>query len=222
MRNRLRYDIVLGHRARRSRPTRRAARSRARCACRRATIRVPLALAQEWRRHRAATTRSCARAIAFLRPGSYAYTLEPPLLGPTSVDEFLFDTKAGFCEHFSSAFIFLMRAAGVPARVVTGYQGGELNPVDRIITVRQSDAHAWAEVYLHGRGWVRVDPTAAAMPRRLDARARAARSSRPSTSAHDATRFRMAAFGVATSGRRRRTSGTSGCSATTPSASASS
>ena len=66
----------------------------------------------------------------------------------------------GFCEHFSSAFVFLMRAAGVPARVVTGYQGGELNPVDGSFTVRQSDAHAWAEVFLRGRGWMRVDPTA--------------------------------------------------------------
>ena len=85
-----------------------------------------------------------------------------------SVDEFLFATKAGFCEHFSSAFVFLMRAAGVPARVVTGYQGGDLNPVDRIITVRQSDAHAWAEVYIPRRGWLRVDPTAAAVPGRVE------------------------------------------------------
>jgi hypothetical protein len=106
--------------------------------------------------------------VAFLRQGGYAYTLEPPLLGEHSVDEFLFSTKAGFCEHFASAFVFLMRAAGVPARVVTGYQGGELNPVDSIITVRQSDAHAWAEVLLGGRGWVRVDPTAAAVPSRLE------------------------------------------------------
>ncbi|HEY5637786.1 MAG TPA: DUF3488 and transglutaminase-like domain-containing protein [Burkholderiales bacterium] len=110
-----------------------------------------------------------ARAIAHLRDGNYAYTLEPPLLGRDSVDDFLFGTKAGFCEHFASAFVFLMRAADVPARVVTGYQGGELNPVDRIITVRQSDAHAWAEVFLQGRGWVRVDPTAAAIPGRIEA-----------------------------------------------------
>ena len=84
------------------------------------------------------------------------------------MDEFLFDTREGFCEHFSSAFVFLMRAAGVPARVVTGYQGGDLNPVDSNITVRQSDAHAWAEVFLAGRGWLRVDPTAAAVPGRVD------------------------------------------------------
>jgi protein-glutamine gamma-glutamyltransferase len=128
-----------------------------------------LALAEELRLGARSDDEILARAVGFLRRGRYAYTLEPPLLGQDSVDEFLFDFKAGFCEHFSSAFVFLMRAAGVPARVVTGYQGGELNPVDRIITVRQSDAHAWAEVHLRGRGWVRVDPTATAAPNRLDA-----------------------------------------------------
>ncbi|HEV8108844.1 MAG TPA: DUF3488 and transglutaminase-like domain-containing protein [Burkholderiales bacterium] len=128
-----------------------------------------LALAEELRLGARGDDEILSKAIAFLRRGRYLYTLEPPLLGQDSVDEFLFDTKAGFCEHFSSAFVFLMRAAGIPARVVTGYQGGELNPVDRVITVRQSDAHAWAEVYLRGRGWVRVDPTATAAPSRLDA-----------------------------------------------------
>jgi protein-glutamine gamma-glutamyltransferase len=125
------------------------------------------ALAQEWRGAARSDADVLARALAFLQQGRFVYTLEPPLLGVNSVDEFLFDTREGFCEHFSSAFTFLMRAAGVPARVVTGYQGGELNGVDRILTVRQSDAHAWSEVYLRGRGWVRVDPTAAAMPSRV-------------------------------------------------------
>jgi transglutaminase-like putative cysteine protease len=124
-------------------------------------------LAAGWRAAAGSDEAVVARALAFLREGRYVYTLEPPLLGPNSVDEFLFDTREGFCEHFSSAFTFLMRAAGVPARVVTGYQGGELNGVDRIFTVRQSDAHAWTEVYLRGRGWVRIDPTAAAMPTRV-------------------------------------------------------
>jgi transglutaminase-like putative cysteine protease len=101
------------------------------------------------------------------RREQYVYTLDPPLLGADSVDEFLYGTRAGFCEHFSGAFVFLMRAAGVPARVVTGYQGGELNPVDGYVTVRQSDAHAWAEVWLGRRGWVRVDPTAAVAPERV-------------------------------------------------------
>ena len=126
------------------------------------------ALAGEWRSASLSDDDILARAISFLRQGRYAYTLEPPLLGPDAVDEFLFATRAGFCEHFASAFVFLMRAAGVPARVVTGYQGGDLNPVDRIITVRQSDAHAWAEVFIRERGWVRVDPTAAAVPGRLE------------------------------------------------------
>jgi len=106
--------------------------------------------------------------VEFLRAGRYEYTLEPPLLGVDSVDEFLFTTKAGFCEHFASAFVFLMRSAGVPARVITGYQGGELNPIDRIFTVRQAEAHAWTEVWLQGHGWVRVDPTAVSVPGRIE------------------------------------------------------
>jgi len=80
------------------------------------------------------------------------YTLNPPLLGDDTVDEFLFDTKRGFCEHFAAAFVFTLRAAGVPARVVAGYQGGEINPVDGYLEVRQYDAHAWAEVWIGGRG----------------------------------------------------------------------
>jgi len=89
------------------------------------------------------------------------------LLGRNSVDEFLFDQKKGFCEHFSSAFAVLMRAAGIPARVVTGYVGGYRNPIGGYWQVRRSDAHAWAEVWLAGRGWVRVDPTAAVAPERI-------------------------------------------------------
>ncbi|WLI90187.1 DUF3488 and transglutaminase-like domain-containing protein [Massilia sp. R2A-15] len=101
------------------------------------------------------------------RTEGFAYTLDPPPLGRHSVDEFLYETRAGFCEHYASAFVVLMRAAGVPARVVTGYQGGELNPVDGFMTVRQSDAHAWAEVWLAGRGWLRIDPTSAVAPERV-------------------------------------------------------
>jgi transglutaminase-like putative cysteine protease len=126
-------------------------------------------LAEQWRSESRDDAEIVQRAIEYFRRGRLAYTLEPPLLGRDSVDEFLFDTRAGFCEHFSSAFVFLLRAAGVPARVVTGYQGGEVNQVDRIITVRQSDAHAWAEAWLAGRGWVRLDPTAAAIPGRVEA-----------------------------------------------------
>jgi len=127
------------------------------------------ALAAEWRRDARDGRQVLLRAVEYFRRGNYAYTLEPPLLGRDSVDEFMFDVREGFCEHFSSAFVFLMRAAGVPARVATGYQGGEVNYVDRIITVRQTDAHAWAEVHLPGEGWVRVDPTAAAVPGRVSA-----------------------------------------------------
>ncbi|TAH42702.1 MAG: DUF3488 domain-containing protein [Betaproteobacteria bacterium] len=109
------------------------------------------------------------RVIAHLRGSDLTYTLRPPLLGRHSVDEFLFDVRRGFCEHFASAFTVLMRAAGVPARVVAGYQGGEVNPIDGNLVVRQSDAHAWTEVWLAGRGWVRVDPTALAAPQRIAA-----------------------------------------------------
>jgi len=136
------------------------------------------ALAEAWRRESPDPAAVLRRTVDFFVASGLGYTLEPPLLGPDSVDEFLFGTREGFCEHFASAFVFLMRAAGVPARVVTGYQGGEVNYVDRIITVRQSDAHAWAEVYLPGRGWLRVDPTGAAVPGRIDAgMARAVRES---------------------------------------------
>ena len=101
-----------------------------------------------------------------LRTGGYTYTLEPGLFGTHTADEFWFDKKAGFCEHIASSFVLLMRALDVPARVVTGYQGGENNAVDGFWTVRQSDAHAWAEVWVAGTGWVRVDPTSAVAPGR--------------------------------------------------------
>lgn len=102
------------------------------------------------------------------RTQGFVYTLEPPLLGRNTIDDFLFLTRAGYCENYASSFVFLMRAAGVPARVVTGYQGGEENPADGYFTVRQSDAHAWAEVWLAERGWVRIDPTAVVAPARID------------------------------------------------------
>ncbi len=98
----------------------------------------------------------------------YFYTLEPPPLGSNSVDRFLFDSKRGFCEHYASAFAVMMRAAGIPARVVLGYQGGEMNPMGGHMIVRQSDAHAWNEVWLEGVGWRRVDPTAAVAPDRIE------------------------------------------------------
>jgi transglutaminase-like putative cysteine protease len=109
-----------------------------------------------------------SRALELFRSDAFFYSLTPPLLGADSVDEFLFDTRRGFCEHYAGSFVFLMRVAGVPARVVTGYQGGEPNSFGNYLIVRQSDAHAWAEVWLESRGWVRIDPTAAVAPRRIE------------------------------------------------------
>ncbi|WP_119967046.1 transglutaminase family protein [Simplicispira lacusdiani] len=106
-------------------------------------------------------------ALQRLRTGGYTYTLEPGVYGEHTADEFWFDRKAGFCEHIASSFVVLMRALGVPARIVTGYQGGERNAIDGYWTVRQSDAHAWSEVWIEGRGWVRVDPTGAVSPGRV-------------------------------------------------------
>jgi transglutaminase-like putative cysteine protease len=97
----------------------------------------------------------------------FTYTLEPPPLGDNPMDEFLFDTKLGFCEHYAGSFALIMRAAGVPTRVVTGYQGGEVNPITRQLVVRQAEAHAWTEVWLAEQGWVRVDPTFAVSPLRI-------------------------------------------------------
>ena len=105
-------------------------------------------------------------ALERLRTGNYRYTLDPGVYGRDSADEFWFDRREGFCEHIASAFVVLMRGMGIPARLVTGYQGGELNAVDGFWIVRQSDAHAWTEVWLAGRGWVRVDPTSAVAPGR--------------------------------------------------------
>jgi len=100
---------------------------------------------------------------------NYVYTLEPGTLSELdAMDEFLFESRRGFCEHYASAFTVMMRAAGVPARVVAGYLGGEINPVNKTVIVHQFDAHAWAEVWLQGQGWVRVDPTAAVSPDRIE------------------------------------------------------
>ncbi len=127
------------------------------------------ALAEQWRREMATDEAIIRRMLDHFRQESFFYTLTPPLLGENSIDQFLFETRRGFCEHFASAFVFAMRASGVPARVVTGYQGGEQNPIDGFLIVRQSDAHAWAEVWLKDKGWVRIDPTAAIAPNRIEA-----------------------------------------------------
>lgn len=125
------------------------------------------ALAERWRNsdHRPSAIIGQAQALF---AAEFTYTLQPPLLGQNGIDEFLFKTRRGFCEHYAGAFVFLMRAAGIPARVVSGYQGGEFNPLDGYLVIRQSDAHAWAEVWLEGQGWVRVDPTASVSPTRIE------------------------------------------------------
>ncbi|MGE5384990.1 MAG: DUF3488 and DUF4129 domain-containing transglutaminase family protein [Betaproteobacteria bacterium] len=126
------------------------------------------ALAEEWRRTDPRPEQLVQKALGFFRNERFVYTLQPPLLGPDAMDDFLFNTRRGFCEHYASAFVVLMRAAGVPARVVGGYQGGDLNPVDGYLIVRQSDAHAWAEIWQPEQGWMRVDPTAAVSPARVE------------------------------------------------------
>lgn len=125
------------------------------------------ALAADWRQRDPRPEALVNAALTLFREQPFYYTLTPPLLGTETVDDFLFRTRQGFCEHYANAFVFLMRAAGVPARVVTGYQGGEMNTLGGYLIVRQSDAHAWAEVWLAGRGWVRVDPTGAVAPNRV-------------------------------------------------------
>jgi transglutaminase-like putative cysteine protease len=127
-----------------------------------------LEFAARLRRQSAGNVDLVSAVLRHFRQENFRYTLEPPRLGKHVIDEFLFDTRAGFCEHYAGAFVVLMRAAGIPARVVTGYQGGEINPADGFMTIRQSDAHAWAEVWLEKRGWVRVDPTAAVAPNRVE------------------------------------------------------
>jgi protein-glutamine gamma-glutamyltransferase len=130
------------------------------------------ALAESWRDAIAGQGGTDAdlaqRALEYFREEPFYYTLAPPPLTGDSVDEFLFETRSGFCEHFSSSFTVLMRAAGIPARIVTGYLGGEMNALSAHLTVRQSDAHAWAEVWLATRGWVRVDPTGYVAPDRIE------------------------------------------------------
>jgi transglutaminase-like putative cysteine protease len=125
-------------------------------------------LGAEWRVRFSDDEAVVRAALAYYNHEGFRYTLEPPLLlGANTVDDFLFGTREGFCEHYASSFVALMRAAGVPARVVTGYQGAEYNDLGGYHIVRQSDAHAWAEVWLRGRGWVRIDPTAAIAPARV-------------------------------------------------------
>jgi len=122
--------------------------------------------ARAWRAETGSNEKFIEKVLAYYQQ-SFFYTLKPPALGVDVVDEFLWGTRQGFCEHFASSFVFFMRAAGIPARVVVGYQGGDINSVDGSLTVRQRDAHAWSEVWLEGKGWVMFDPTASVAPQRI-------------------------------------------------------
>ncbi|MGE0383924.1 MAG: DUF3488 and DUF4129 domain-containing transglutaminase family protein [Gammaproteobacteria bacterium] len=127
-----------------------------------------VALGRQWRAQLGDAEAVVAQAGRYFHDQPFIYTLQPPALPGDPVDDFLFGTRRGFCEHYAAAFTVLMRAAGIPTRIVTGYQGGDYNPVGDYLIVRQRDAHAWAEVWLGERGWVRVDPTAAVAPERVE------------------------------------------------------
>lgn len=127
-----------------------------------------VALAHQLRREVDSDAAYVSHVLDWFRSNGFGYTLSPPLLATDPVDGLLFGTRLGFCGHYASAYVLLMRAAGIPARVVTGYLGGSWNAVAGYYVVRQSAAHAWAEVWLEGRGWTRVDPTAVVAPERLE------------------------------------------------------
>jgi protein-glutamine gamma-glutamyltransferase len=136
-----------------------------------------LQMAAKWQNEEAGDPQKLIdRTLSLFRNQPFRYTMRPPVLGRNGIDDFFFNTQAGFCEHYAQAFVVLMRALDIPSRVVTGYHGGELNPVDEFFIVRQSDAHAWAEVWLESKGWVRVDPTQAIAPERIEKNTRQALS----------------------------------------------
>jgi transglutaminase-like putative cysteine protease len=128
-----------------------------------------VALGRQWAAENPDPRAVLSKAAVLYNSGTFAYTLEPPLLNRQDpFDDFLFNSKQGFCEHYAGSFTLLMRAAGVPARVVTGYQGGEVNPLNGELIVRQADAHAWSEIWVADQGWVRIDPTASVSPMRVE------------------------------------------------------
>lgn len=125
-------------------------------------------LVTQWKRGAADAQTVVDRALQHFHRQPFRYTLLPPALGENPMDRFLFETRAGFCEHYAGAFTLLMRIAGIPSRIVLGYLGGQYNPISNQYLIRQSDAHAWSEVWISGSGWVRVDPTAAVDPTRVE------------------------------------------------------
>lgn len=126
-----------------------------------------VALGERWRTELTSAQQIITTALTHFNQQNFIYTLTPKALSNDAVDSFLFETREGFCEYYATSFVILMRAAGIPARVVTGYQGGEYNVLSDFMLIRQRDAHAWAEVFLEDQGWVRVDPTAAVAPERV-------------------------------------------------------
>jgi transglutaminase-like putative cysteine protease len=127
-----------------------------------------LQLVRKWRAAAESPAHYIEIVLNYFRENNFFYTLNPPPLGEASIDDFLIGTRRGYCEHYASTFTYLMRAAGIPSRMVAGYLGGELNPYGEYLIVRQSDAHVWSEVWLSGKGWVRVDPTLAVAPQRVE------------------------------------------------------
>lgn len=127
------------------------------------------ARAKQWRTQ-AGSDRAYAKFVmSYFRDQSFFYTLRPPLTGTSdTIDRFLFESRRGFCSHYAGSFVYLMRAAGIPARVVVGYQGGEWNESGGFLTVRQYDAHAWAEIWVEDEGWLRFDPTFMVAPERIE------------------------------------------------------
>jgi len=125
-------------------------------------------LVNRWQTNNTSNREVVNAALRHFNQQEFIYTLSPPPLGGNPADDFLFETRRGFCEHYATSFTLLMRIAGIPARVVVGYQGGEINPHGGYLIVRQSSAHAWAEVWLEDQGWVRIDPTAAVAPERIE------------------------------------------------------
>ena len=125
-------------------------------------------LIDEWQKKDSKPTAIVQQALEYFHNNAFFYTLLPPLYRNKPIETFLFEARKGFCEHYATAFVYLMRAANIPSRIITGYQGGEYNTVGNFLEIRQSDAHAWAEVWLEGKGWVRFDPTSAISPERID------------------------------------------------------
>ncbi len=125
-------------------------------------------LAQQWLAETQTPRELIQRALTHFNQQEFFYTLTPPILTGDGIDNFLFESRRGFCQHYAASFTILMRAAGIPTRVVTGYQGGEINPIDGFLVVRQRDAHAWTEVWLANEGWIRIDPTAAVANERIE------------------------------------------------------